>query len=424
MAAQPNTPPPGDTDKGALLHQLRIDRSEREQPDESRRWPWVAGVVLVLILIAGGVWLFKSRPAVVAVHTALSQPMTSGGPPSASVLDATGYVTARREATVSAQITGTMIEVLIEEGDRVKVGQVLARLDDTQQRAALAQAEAQLQSARALLVQFQSQLGQNQRDVKRAEDLVQRKLVSEQAVEQARTLVETQSAQLESQRRQIDLAAANVRSAQVQLDYCTIHAPFTGVVIAKAAQVGEIVSPFSAGGGFTRTGIGTLVDMDSLEVEVDVNEAYINRVQPNQPVESLLNAYPDWKIPSHVIAIIPTADRSKATVKVRIAIDSKDDRIVPDMGVRVSFLEEKKPVQANARPPIGVLVPSSALRRDGDRDVLFVMQEHRAKRRVVTLGSTFGNSRQVESGVSPGESVIVDAPAELQDDATVDTASP
>ena len=424
MAAQPNTPPPGDTDKSALLHQLRIDRSEREQPDESRRWPWVAGVVLVLILIAGGVWLFKSGPAVVAVHTALAQPMTSGGPPSASVLDATGYVTARREATVSAQITGTMIEVLIEEGDRVKVGQVLARLDDTQQRAALAQAEAQLQSARALLVQFQSQLGQNQRDVKRAEDLVQRKLVSEQAVEQARTLVETQSAQLESQRRQIDLAAANVRSAQVQLDYCTIHAPFTGVVIAKAAQVGEIVSPFSAGGGFTRTGIGTLVDMDSLEVEVDVNEAYINRVQPNQPVESLLNAYPDWKIPSHVIAIIPTADRSKATVKVRIAIDSKDDRIVPDMGVRVSFLEEKKPVQANARPPIGVLVPSSALRRDGDRDVLFVMQEHRAKRRVVTLGSTFGNSRQVESGVSPGESVIVDAPAELQDDATVDTASP
>ena len=418
---QPNNTP---NDKGALLHQLRIDRSEREQPDETRRWPWIAAAVLILVLIAASFWLFRSKQSTVAVHTAIAQPMTSGGPPSASVLDATGYVTARREATVSAQITGTLIEVLIEEGDRVKQGQVLARLDDTQQQAALAQAEAQLQSARALLVQYQSQVAQNQRDVKRAEDLLQRKLVSEQAVEQARTLVETESAQLESQRRQIELAAANVRSARVQLDYCTVHAPFTGVVIAKAAQVGEIVSPFSAGGGFTRTGIGTLVDMDSLEVEVDVNEAYINRVQPNQPVDSVLNAYADWKIPSHVIAIIPTADRSKATVKVRIGIDSKDDRIVPDMGVRVSFLEEKKPVAADARPPVGVLVPTSALRRDGDKDVLFVMKDRKAHRRVVTLGGAFGNSRQVESGVSPGESVIVDAPADLQDDATVDVASP
>jgi RND family efflux transporter MFP subunit len=317
-----------------------------------------------------------------------------------------------------------MTEVLIEEGDHVKVGQVLARLEDTSQRAALAQARAQLHSAQALLVQSQAQLSQDQRDEKRAEDLVQRKLVSEQAVEQARTLVDTQSAQLESQRKQIDLAAANVRSAQVQLEYCTIHAPFTGVVIAKSAQVGEIVSPFSAGGGFTRTGIGTLVDMDSLEIEVDVNEAYINRVQPRQPVDSVLNAYPDWKIPSHVIAIIPTADRSKATVKVRIGIDNKDDRIVPDMGVRVSFLEEKKPVAADARPPVGVLVPAAALRRDGDKDILFVMKDQKAQRRTVTLGGAFGNSRQVESGVSPGEAVIVDAPAELQDDAAVGSASP
>ena len=339
------------------------------------------------------------------------------------MLDATGYVTARREATVSAQITGTLTEVLIEEGDHVKLGQVLGRLDDTAQRAALAQAQAQWHSAQSLLVQYQAQLAQNVRDVKRAEDLVERKLVSAQAVEQARTQVDMGDAQVQGQRKQIDLAAATVRSAQVQLDYCTVRAPFTGVVIAKAAQVGEIVSPFSAGGGFTRTGIGTLVDMDSLEVEVDVNEAYINRVQPGQPVDSVLNAYPDWKIPSHVIAIIPTADRSKATVKVRIGLNLKDDRIVPDMGVRVSFLEEKKPTAQESPAPPGVLVPSSAVRKDGNEDVVFVMKDQTAQRHSVTIGSTVGASRQVLSGVNVGDNVIVDAPEGLKDNAAVTLAT-
>jgi len=301
----------------------------------------------------------------------------------------------------------------------VKQGQVLARLDDTAQRAALTQALAQLHSAQALLVQNQALLSQSQRDVKRDEDLVKRNLVSQQAVEQARTQVDTGAAQLQSQRKQIDLAEANVRSAQVQLDYCTVRAPFTGVVIAKAAQVGEIISPFSAGGGFTRTGVGTLVDMDSLEIEVDVNEAYINRVLPGQPVESVLNAYPDWQIPSHVIAIIPTADRAKATVKVRIGLDVKDPRIVPDMGVRVSFLEDKQAAAEPQQRAHGVLVPSAALRKDGGEDVVFVLKDKKAQRRAVTLGGTNGDSRQVLTGVSPGEAVIVDAPAGLKDDASV-----
>jgi RND family efflux transporter MFP subunit len=424
-ATQLNTPPAADSDKGALLHQLRIDRGLREEPPETPpRWPWYVGGVILLALIAGAVWYFESRHAAVTVHTVMAQPMTNDTPSASSVLDATGYVTARREATVSAQITGKLTQVLIEEGDRVKDDQVLARLDDTSQRAALQQAEAQWRAAQALLVQFDAQLAQNRRDVKRDEDLVDRKLVSQQAVEQARTLVETQAAQVEQQHKQIELAAANVRSAQVQLDYCTVRAPFTGVVIAKAAQVGEIVSPLSAGGGFTRTGIGTLVDMDSLEIEVDVNEAYINRVQPKQPVDSVLNAYPDWKIPSHVIAIIPTADRSKATVKVRIGLDAKDDRIVPDMGARVSFLERAKPAEPNARPPKGVLVPVSALRRDAaGKDIVFVFKDGKAQRHEVTLGGVFGTSRQVESGLSPGEAIIVDAPAELQDDAPVSTGS-
>jgi RND family efflux transporter MFP subunit len=410
-----------ETDKKALLGQLRIDRGPPPERAAPQRRTWIIGGALLLAaLIAAAGWRALSGRSAVAVHTAVAQPL---GGANTSVLDATGYVTARREATVSAQITGTVSAVLIEEGDHVREGQVIGRLDDTAQRASLAQAQAQLHSAQALLTQAQAQLAQNQRDVRRDEDLVTRKLVSEQAVEQARTLVDTQAALVESQKKQIDLAEANVRSARVQLDYCTVRAPFTGVVIAKAAQVGEIISPLSAGGGFTRTGIGTIVDMDSLEVEVDVNEAYINRVEPGQKVVSVLNAYPDWQIPSHVIAIIPTADRSKATVKVRVGLDVKDPRIVPDMGVRVSFLEENRPAPAQERPR-GVLVPAAALRREADQDVVFLVRDNRAERRAVTLGTPRGDTRQVLTGLSAGEMVIVDAPAGLRDGTAVTVATP
>src|ERR1700683_5469331 len=236
-----------ETDKKTLLGQLRIERgaAAAKQPSRPRAGLIGAGIALA-VLVAATAWYLLAGHAALTVHTAQAQALPGGG--NASVLDATGYVTARREATVSAQITGTLTAVLIEEGDHVKEGQVLGRLDDTAQRAALAQAVAALHSAQALEVQDRAQLAQNQRDVQRDEDLVDRKLVSQQAVEQARTQVETQSALLESQRRQVELAAANVRSAQVQLDYCTVRAPLTGVVIAKAAQLGEIVSPFSAGG--------------------------------------------------------------------------------------------------------------------------------------------------------------------------------
>jgi RND family efflux transporter MFP subunit len=404
-----------------LLRELRIDRGETEPASRRPLWIMLGAVALV---IAGAIaWFALSGSSAPVVHTAIAKPMTSGGA-SASVLDATGYVTARRSATVSAQITGTLIEVLIEEGDHVKEGQVLARLEDTAQRAAVAQSQAQLHSAQALLAQYQAQLAQNRRDWQRMDDMVGRKLVSTQQAEQAHTLVETLSAQVETQKRQINLAEASVQAAQVQLGYCTVRAPFSGVIIAKAAQVGEIVSPLSAGGGFTRTGVGTIVDMDSLEVEVDVNEAYIGRVVAGNPVESVLNAYPDWKIPSHVVAIIPTADRAKATVKVRIGLDLKDDRIVPDMGVRVSFLEEKKPAAQAQQQPTGVLIPATAVLKDADKNIVFVLKEQKAQRRAVTLGGNVGDQRQVLGGVVAGDAVIVDAPEGLKDGAAVTLAKP
>ncbi|MBV8784111.1 MAG: efflux RND transporter periplasmic adaptor subunit [Gammaproteobacteria bacterium] len=398
-------------DKQTLLRQLRIDRTEAE-PAAERRW-WVLGAALLVVLL-GGVFAWSrlaNRPLEVEAVHALA-PSADGG--ATAILQATGYVTARRQATVSAQITGTLTRVLIEEGDRVQAGQVLARLDDTAQAAALAQAQAQQQAAAAQLQQYQAQLAQARRDLTRSEDLVQRQLVSQQALETARTQVETLGAQVEAQRREVELARASVQGAQVQLGYTTVRAPFAGVVVAKAAQAGEIVSPISAGGGFTRTGVGTIVDMDSLEIEVDVNEAYIHRVQPGQPAQATLDAYPDWTIPAHVIAIIPTADRSKATVKVRIGIDQKDPRILPDMGVRVSFLEEAPARGAAAPPPPGVLLPPSAVVERGGRSVVYVLEEDRAREHPVTAGPPAGELRRVE-GIAAGTRVVKAPPPGLVD---------
>jgi HlyD family secretion protein len=414
---------PPDPDKRLLLEQLRIDPVHRdEQTTSSRTWWIVAGVVVALALVGAAVAYFVLRGPRFEVEVATAAPPAASAGPTA-ILQATGYVTARRQATVSAQITGALTQVLIEEGERVSAGQVLAKLDDTAQRAALAQSVAQVEAAKAILIQVQAQLDQSRRDLKRNQDLIDRHLVSQQALETADTQVRTTEAQVASQVRQVELAQAGQRGAQVQLDYTTVRAPFSGVITAKAAQAGEIVSPISAGGGFTRTGVGTIVDMDSLEVEVDVNEAYINRVRASQPAEAVLDAYPDWTIPAHVIAIVPTADRSKATVKVRIAIDQKDSRILPDMGVRVSFLEEaaKGGPEAGsqaAATPRGLLVPAGAIvERDG-RSIVFTIEGDHAHATPVTPGQTYGDLRQVE-GLTTGARLVRAPPAELQDGARI-----
>ena len=411
-----------DVEKSDLLNQLRLGTHEREEASaRSLRWVWVTLAVVVVLAAAGvGAWLYFGQ-AHFDVEVATSVTPSAGGGDTA-VLQATGYVTARREATVSAQITGTLTAVLIEEGDHVTEGQVIARLDDTAQRANFAQAQAQLRSAQSLLTQYQVTLSQNQRDLKRNQDLVGRKLVAQQALELTQTQVDTQKAQVFTQQKQIELAQASVQAAQVQLDYCTVRAPFTGVIIAKSAQVGEIVSPLSAGGGFTRTGVGTIVDMDSLEIEVDVNEAYINRVTPNQPAQTVLDAYPEWRIPSHVIAVIPTADKGKATVKVRVAIEAKDPRVLPDMGARVSFLEEKKPQQASAGPPKGVLVPTSSITQRDGKSVVFAVENERAHARPVTPQQTYGDLRLVE-GIGAGIRVVKEPPAEMNDNAKITVIS-
>src|SRR5512144_1807723 len=344
-----------------LLKQLRIDRGPDRPP--RRRGRLLAILALMLLAGGGALWLGWSRLRPPVVQTTVARAAAPGGG-AGSVLDDSGYVTARLQATVSAKITGKVTEVLIEEGMRVREGAVLARLDDTEARAALGLAQAQLVAARSQLAEVRAQLEQAERDYVRQQGLYDRQLVSPQSLDAALAQRDMLRARLASAEEQIKVAQESLRVAQVQLDNTVIRAPFSGVVVAKSAQPGEMISPISAGGGFTRTGIGTIVDMDSLEIQVDVNESFINRVRPEQPVEAMLNAYPDWKIPGSVIAIIPTADRSKATVKVRIAIRVKDPRIVPDMGVRVGFLDSKP---ARSEPAAGVLVPPPAVRTEDGR---------------------------------------------------------
>ena len=394
-----------------LLKELRIEDSEREASSGHHWLRAIIVVVLLAVLGSGGYYAFLGQALAVATATAEPPDTTAGAAP---VLEAAGYITARREATVSSKITGRLAEVLIEEGESVEAGQVLARLDDVDARAALELAQARLTAARAQLGQIEAQLEQARRDARRQQELREKRLNSEQALENARTQMRALSAELDAQRGQVGVAEAQLRVAQVDHDNTIVRAPFAGVIVAKAAQPGEIVSPISAGGGFTRTGIGTIVDMDSLEIEVDVNEAYINRVKPHQPVQAVLDAYPDWKIPAAVIAIIPTADRSKATVKVRIALEQKDPRIVPDMGVRVAFLDDH-PGANTTQPLRGVLVPASAVvQRDG-ASVVFVVEGNRARLRPVTTGADGGDFRLVEDGLDSGERVVIDPPAGLDD---------
>jgi RND family efflux transporter MFP subunit len=396
-----------------LIDQLRIDRDHRPRRSRGR---WLALALALLLVVAGVAWFGLARSAPPSVRTAVAR-VAPKGPATGSVLDASGYVTARRQATVSAKITGKVTEVLLEEGMRVQEGAVLARLDDTEAKAQLALARAQLTAARSQQAEIRAQLEQAERDHARQAELYRRELVAAQSLDAAVAQRDMLRARLASTAEQIRVADESVRVAEVQLDNTVIRAPFSGVVIAKSAQPGEMISPISAGGGFTRTGIGTIVDMDSLEIQVDVNESYINRVTPEQPVEATLNAYPDWKIPGAVIAIIPTADRSKATVKVRIAIKQKDKRIVPDMGVRVAFLSPPSSGgTAPAEPAPTVLIPVEAVRAEGgDRGVVFVLAGDRVERRMVTLGAASGRQRPVLSGLREGERVVLSPPESLKD---------
>lgn len=399
-------------DKSALLGQLKIDHDARA-PNAPSRTPLILGAVAAAALIGAGAWfLLRPEPAVpVTVATVQS---LSGAPVAASVLDASGYVVARRQATVSSKVTGKVTEVLIEEGMQVKAGQVLARIDDSNVRAGADLAASQLEAARAQLAEVRVQLAEAERQLARNQELAAKKVVAQQALDTAQANRDALVARLESTQSNVVVAQRGLDVQSRQLEDTVVRAPFDGVITVKNAQPGEMISPLSAGGAGTRTGIGTLVDMDSLEVEVDVNENFINRVQPGQPVVARLNAYPDWEIPASVVAVIPTADRSKATVKVRVAFQQKDPRILPDMGVRVAFQEAAR-TAAQPEAPRGVAVPADAIKVEGDTGTVFVIDGETVERRAVRIGGRLADGVRVISGLSGGERLAVGDFSKLQD---------
>ncbi|HXH49342.1 MAG TPA: efflux RND transporter periplasmic adaptor subunit [Terriglobia bacterium] len=397
----------------ADLSSLKIRDSARSKGVRGKILRIFSASLGVLILVIGGVLAFRTQTPGVEVAGALP----ANSPQAETLLNASGYVTPRRRATVAAKITGRVTGVFFEEGMSVKEGQLLARLDDSDANRALNAAIADRNASRAAIADLEVQLKYAEIQLRRTQQLVAEKVQSQEALDTARTNVDSLKARILLARDQVAASEARVLSAQQGVDNCIINAPFGGIVVSKDAQVGEMVSPISAGGGFTRTGIATIVDMNSNEIEVDVNEAYIARVHRGQKVMATLDAYPDWHIPSHVRTVIPTADRDKGTVKVRITFDKLDPRILPDMGVKVAFLNEPDTAKktkahgATAR----AIIPEAAVRGTGAKSYVFAVRDGKVERRAVTLGQTISHNVEVMAGVNPGDELVVRGPENLHD---------
>lgn len=397
------------------LDGLRIERGAEDEGQPLRRGPlWVA-LLVVVATATGGSWYWQ-RSAIQVLTYAVRQ-TEERGPRVA--LNASGYVTARREATVSSKVTGRVVEVAIEEGQHVAQGDALARLDDSNVLKSLQLAEAQLAAAKAATAEAAVWADNAERDFQRITSLAADNIAAAADLDRAQAEYRARQAQLEKLRTEVEVAQREVAVIRQQMEDTIIRAPFAGVVTIKNAQPGEMISPISAGGGFTRTGICTIVDMESLEIEVDVNESYINRIRPNQAVEATLDAYPDWKIPARVIAIIPTADRQKATVKVRVGFEKLDPRILPQMAVKVAFRESDMDGL-----PASVTFPRGALQKADGRDVVFVVKNGRAMLRTVTLGTLEGDNAVALSGLTNGESVVIQSARQLRDGARVRERAP
>src|SRR3989475_1938911 len=397
------------------LDSLRIDDEQRTRSNLGKRLALIIGGLILLAGLSGAIFSFRGRTPEVEIAVAQKTPVGRRE----ALLNASGYVTPRRRATIAAKITGLVTGVFFDEGTQVHEGQVLGTLDDSDARRALDSAKGDRDSTQAAVQDYEVQLRNARITLRRTEQLQQAGVQTQEQLDNARTAVDSLQAKIDLVKTQVTAAEARIQVAQQAVDNCTIRAPFDGIVVSKDAQIGEMVSPISAGGGFTRTGIATIVDMKSNEIEVDVNEAYIARVVPGQAVTATLDAYPEWQIPCKVRTVIPTADRQKATVKVRISFDKLDPKILPDMGVKVAFLGNEPVAQKGKGSAAKALIPQSAVRQDGGNSIVFLVRDGKLERRAVNLGAQHGSDVEVMAGVSPGDSLVVRGPEALRDGQSV-----
>lgn len=399
------------------LGTLRIGEGQRKSSGMGKRVMYAAIPVMIFAGIVVAAYAFRSQKPVVEVATA-AKPDAGGRQ---ALLNASGYITPRRRATIAAKITGRVTGVFFDEGTRVAEGQLLATLDDADVKRSLDSAKADRDAAQAAIADYEVQLKNAQISLHRAEQLQKAGVQTQEALDNASTAADSLKAKIELAKQQVAASEARIGVAQQAVDNCTIRAPFAGIVVSKDAQVGEMVSPNSAGGGFTRTGIATIVDMHSNEIEVDVNESYIARVENGQQVTATLDAYPDKPIPSKVRTVIPTADRQKATVKVRITIIDleKYNFILPDMGVKVAFLENEQPAAKDKGkdkgPQAVAFIPKGAVRSDSSTSFVFLIRDGKVERRAVTVGMDRGTEVAILAGLTPGDSLVVKGPESLRD---------
>jgi HlyD family secretion protein len=389
------------------LSALKIDDHHRTPSGRGGKG-WIVALIVLIVIAGGAVFAFRPRPETVEVMTVHAS--STNAP--ATLLNASGYVTPRRRSTIAAKITARVTAVYADEGMRARAGQILAKLDDSDANVRLNSAQADLEATKATLVDLQVNLANAETELNRTQKLVQGGVSTTQSLDLARTTANSYKARIASTQRQIAATEKRVEVAQQDVDNCVVRSPYDGLIVSKDAQVGEMVSPISAGGGFTRTGIATIVDMQSLEIEVDVNESYIARVKNNQQVTAVLDAYPDWNIPAHVRTVIPTADRQKATIKVRISFDQLDPRILPDMGVKVSFLDEKP---AAAKTGNQTYVPKAAIKTDNGSSIVYLYRAGKIERHAVKIGGTRGDDQEVIAGLSEGDQVVFRGTEKLHD---------
>lgn len=396
------------------LGSLRIHEGQRRGSGLGKRLVYALIPVLILAAILVMGFALRSRKATVEIAAAV-KPEPGGGQ---AALNASGYVTPRRRATIAAKITGRVTSVAFDEGTRVREGQLLATLDDSDYRRALESAKADRDAAHAAIADFEVQLRNAEIELKRTQQLRDAGVQPQEMLDNARTTADSLRAKIVLAKQQEAAAGSRIAMAQQAVDNCVIHAPFAGIVVSKDAQVGEMVSPVSAGGGFTRTGIATIVDMQSNEIEVDVNESYIAKVREGQKVIATLDAFPNDPYDARVRTVIPTADRQKATVKVRISFVRLDDKILPDMGVKVAFLEEEKPAAAEGKAPgpqVVAYIPKNAVRSDSNASFVYLLRNGKVERRAVSLGPDRDAEVAVLAGVAPGDSVVVKGTENLRD---------